>query len=143
MVDYDYNSPRTYADTTRLIDMLGGIMKKQIEIQGKSIAVSLSKSAVKALALRDKTLVAEMELYFSCLIRKQVRFKENLDEKSIDVCGQLAVRFRPVMTKTCGMDHGGGEPPLEDFPIEKPEAFIPHWLKIDFKKNEWLGEFGF
>ena len=118
-------------------------MEKQIEIQGKAVAVSLSKAAEKALALRDKTLVAEMELYFSCLIRKQVRFKENVEGNLVYVSEQLAVRFRPVMTKTCGIDYEGDEPPLEDFPIEKPEAFVPHWLKIDFKNNEWMGEFGF
>lgn len=118
-------------------------MEKQIEIQGKAVAVSLSKAAEKALAMRDKTLIAEMELYFSCLIRKQVRFKENVEGNLVNVTEQLAVRFRPVMTKTCGIDYEGDEPPLEDFPIEKPEAFVPHWLKIDFKNNEWMGEFGF
>jgi len=118
-------------------------MEKQIEIQGKAVAVTLSKAAEKALALRDKTLIAEMELYFSCLIRKQVRFKENVTGNLVDVTEQLAVHFRPVMTKTCGIDYEGDEPPLEDFPIKKPEAFVPHWLKIDFKKDEWIGEFGF
>ena len=118
-------------------------MKKQIEIKGKQVVVNLTKSAEKALSLRDKTLVAEMELYFSCLIRKQVRFKENLDGDLAAVSDNLSVRFRPVMTKSCGIDYEGDEPPLEDFPIEKPEAFVPHWLNIDYKKNEWIGEFGF
>lgn len=118
-------------------------MEKQIKIHGKPVAVSLSTAAVKALTLRENTLVAEMELYFSCLIRKQVRFKENLEGELINVTEQLAVRFRPVMTKTCGIDYEGDEPPLADFPIKKPEAFVPHWLKIDFKKGAWVGEFGY
>ena len=118
-------------------------MEKQIQIQSKTVTVSLSNAAEKALASRQSTLVAEMELYFSCLIRKQVRFKENLDGDVINVTEKLAVRFRPVMTKVCGTDYEGDEPPLTDFPNKKPEAFIPHWLKIDFKKGEWVGEFGF
>lgn len=118
-------------------------MDKQIEIQGKQVTVTLSKSAEKALVSRDKILVAEMELYFSCLIRKQVRFKEDIEGSLVNVSEKLAVRFRPVMTKSCGIDYEGDEPPLEDFPIQKPEAFVPHWLKIDFKKGEWCGEFGF
>ena len=118
-------------------------MEKQVKIQGKTIAVSLSNSAVKALAMRKHMLVAEMELYFSCLIRKQVRFKENIEGELVNVSEQLAIRFRPVMTKSCGIDYEGNEPPLTDFPIKKPESFIPHWLKIDFRKNEWIGEFGF
>lgn len=118
-------------------------MEKQIDILGKKVTVSLSNTAIKALSNRDKPLIAEMELYFSCLIRKQVRFKENVAGDLIDVVDQLSVRFRPVMTKSCGIDYEGDEPPLEDFPIEKPGAFVPHWLKIDFKKDEWIGEFGF
>lgn len=118
-------------------------MDKQIEIFGKKVAVSLSNAAIKALSSRDKPLIAEMELYFSCLIRKKVRFRENMDSEVVNVMDQLSVRFRPVMTKACGIDYEGDEPPLTDFPIKKPESFVPHWLKIDFKKNEWIGEFGF
>ena len=118
-------------------------MDKQIELLGKKVTVSLSHAAVSALSNRSKPLIAEMELYFSCLIRKKVRFRENMEGDLINVTDQLAVRFRPVMTKTCGVDYEGDEPPLTDFPIKKPESFVPHWLKIDFKKNEWIGEFGF
>ena len=118
-------------------------MDKKIELLGRKITVSLSRAAIEALSNRESTLVAEMELYFSCLIRKQVRFKDNVEGDLINVSDKLAVRFRPVMTKTCGLDYEGDEPPLTDFPIQKPEAFVPHWLKIDFKKEEWVGEFGF
>jgi len=118
-------------------------MDKIIDIFGKKVTVSLSHAAVTALSKRNKPLIAEMELYFSCLIRKKVRFRENLDGDLVDVIDQLSVRFRPVMTKECGIDYEGEEPPLTDFPIEKPAAFVPHWLKIDFRKEEWIGEFGF
>lgn len=118
-------------------------MNEQIEIQGKKVEVSLTSAASKALAARQTMLVAEMELYFSCLIRKQVRFKEVVDDDVVKLSDNFGVRFRPVMTAACGVDYEGDEPPLTDFPIQKPESFIPHWLKIDFKKNEWIGEFGF
>lgn len=118
-------------------------MQQNITILGKDVSVLISHAAATALTNRDQPLVAEMELYFSCLIRKKVRFKENLDGDLIDVMDQLYVRFRPVMTKECGIEYEGDEPPLTDFPIKKPESFVPNWLKIDFKKNEWIGEFGF
>ncbi len=118
-------------------------MEKQVQIQGKNVAITLSKAAEKALALRDNMLIAEMELYFSCLIRKQVRFKEKVDGDLVNVTDQLAVHFRPVMTRACGIDYEGDEPPLTDFPIQRSESFIPHWLKIDYRKDQWVGEFGF
>ena len=118
-------------------------MEKQVELLGRKVAVSLSSSAVKAIAQREQSLVAEMELYFSCLIRKKVRFLENLEGELVAVTDQLSIRFRPVMTAACGNDYEGDEPPLTDFPIQKAESFVPHWLKIDFKNGQWLGEFGF
>ena len=93
-------------------------MEKQIDILGKEVTISLSNSAIKALSHRDKPLIAEMELYFSCLIRKQVRFKENMVGDLVNVVDELSVRFRPVMTKACGIDYEGEEPPVEDFPIQ-------------------------
>jgi hypothetical protein len=118
-------------------------MKKQVELLGRKVSVSLSASAVTALAQREQPIVAEMELYFSCLIRKKVRFRENLAGEVVNITEQLSVRFRPVMTAACGTDYEGDEPPLTDFPIKKADSFVPHWLEIDFKNGQWQGEFGF
>ena len=105
-----------------------------------------------------------MELYFSCLIRKKVRFRDALnvdqsddqsgnqghdqsgDENSatiVTLSGHRQVCFRPVMTRVCGKDYEGDEPPLTDFPIVNAPAYEPRWLHIDYRKNQWQGEFGF
>lgn len=118
-------------------------MQKTINIKNKPVSVTLSKSAEKALVSRTSVLVAEMELYFSCLIRKQVRFRDNSESDAVFAHEKLAIRFRPVMTAVCGTDYEGDEPALTDFPLQKEQAFTPKWLKIDFKKGDWVGEFGF
>lgn len=118
-------------------------MEKQVELLGKNVTVSLTPAATDALFCRDIPLIAEMELYFSCLIRKKVRFRESHQGELVHVNNKLSVCFRPVMTAVCGTDYEGDEPPLTDFPIKKTESFVPHWLNIDFKNNEWIGEFGF
>ena len=87
--------------------------------------------------------MSEMELYFSCLIRKKVRFRESSEGELAYVTEQLFVHFRPVMTAVCGTEYDGEVPPLTDFPIQKIESFVPAWLKIDFKNGQWQGEFGF
>lgn len=53
--------------------------QQSIEINGRTVAIELSRAAIKALAQRSTPLLAEMELYFSCLIRKVVRFHEHSD----------------------------------------------------------------
>jgi hypothetical protein len=120
------------------------MMQTTVHIENKPLTVYLSKAAQAAMRTRDVPLVAEMELYFSCLIRTRVRFYENgKSSDAVPVNEHLNVRFRPVMTKQCGRDYDGDEPPLTDFPISNSQAFIPKWLSIDFEHNQWTGEFGF
>lgn len=119
-------------------------MQNQIEIDGKTVDVEITTAASNALAQRAIPLVAEMELYFSCLIRKQVRFRDATAETGgVRLGDQLRVQFRPVMTRACGKDYEGDEPPLTDFPIVKARAYVPHWLRIDYRNGQWQGEFGY
>lgn len=123
--------------------------KKNIEMLGKEITLEISKSAKRQLKERKIPLFVEMELYFSCLLRKEIRIRESLrasldDEFSALYSDVLHVSFRPVMTKSCSVSSCQGEkPPLSDFPIKKPQSYVPKWLKLDFKKGEWCGDFGY
>ena len=123
--------------------------KKYVEMMGKKIQLDISKRAERQLDNRVVPLYIEMELYFSCLLRKQIRVYETAREKSDDefstrLSDRLEISFRPVMTKSCSVSSCVGEkPPLSDFPIEKPRSYIPKWLKLDYKKGEWCGDFGY
>jgi hypothetical protein len=116
-----------------------------IQLFNREIEVRLSAAAQTALAARSVSLVVEMELYFSCLIRKRVQFLSaphpgafcaSLDER-------LTVCFRPVMTRHCTLSEVEGQPELEAFPIQRPEAFLPKWLALDFHRGTWSGEYSF
>lgn len=123
--------------------------KKNVEMLGKQIQVEISKHAERQLTDRKTPLFVEMELYFSCLLRKEIRIRETLRERldeefSAQFSELLHISFRPVMTRSCSVSSCAGEkPPLSDFPIEKPHSFVPKWLKLDFKKGEWCGDFGY
>ena len=122
---------------------------QQVEMMGKGIRVELSDKAKTQLLNRETPLFIEMELYFSCLLRKELRIYETLREQVEEafvtqLSDRLHISFRPVMTKSCSVSSCEGEaPPLSDFPIKKPQAYVPKWLKIDFKKGEWCGDFGY
>lgn len=119
-------------------------MNTIVYIENKPVTVSLSDAAQQALRQRTTPLLAEMELYFSCLIRLKVRFYDNrTDGNAIPVGDNLQIRFRPVMTEKCGRDYEGDEPPFTDFPLSKTKPFVPKWLTLDYKNNQWTGEFGF
>lgn len=119
-------------------------MHTRVEILGRPVSLELTRQATVALGQRTAPLLAEMELYFSCLIRKKVRFHALQQQPdAVQVTDKLWIRFHPVMTAVCGRDYEGDEPPLTDFPIQKPESFVPNWLKIDCRDGHWQGEFGF
>lgn len=117
-------------------------MQKTIEILGKQVLVEWSASADKKLQELTEPLAVEMELYFSCLIRKAVRFGRDAQAVNFAFAApRLKIGFRPVMTKACNVRDFEVEPPLEDFPIVRPEAFVPKRLTIDYKAGRWAGEF--
>ena len=114
-----------------------------VHILGRPLRVALSPAAEAALAARGAPLCAEMELYFSCLIRKRVRFHEAGCAGAVAVGPSLEVRFRPVMTRACGKDYEGEAPPLTDFPVRRAAPYVPRWLRIHYARGRWEGEFGY
>jgi len=117
-------------------------MQSTIEIMGKPVRVEWSDAADRQLNTLSEPLAVEMELYFSCLIRKAVYFGRDARAVAFaNVSPRLKVGFRPVMTQSCNVNDFEVEPPVEDFPIVKPEAFVPKRLTIDYRKGNWSGDF--
>ena len=120
-------------------------MDELVELHGKPLKLTISKAAESQLRQRSEPLLLEMELYFSCLIRKRVYVKELADNvDAVSLGDKLKVWFRPVVTQTCAMrEVERDNPPVMDMPIVKPERYIPHWLTLDFRGGKWLAEFGY
>jgi hypothetical protein len=112
-------------------------------LEGKPFRIIMSGAAQRELAARSTPLVAEMELYFSCLTRLQVRFYDtDPNATATRINDGLAVRFRPVVSQRCDLHEVAGKPPLTDAPLAKRAPFVPHWLRLDYRRGEWVGEFG-
>ncbi|MDH3979184.1 MAG: hypothetical protein OEU91_01580 [Gammaproteobacteria bacterium] len=120
-------------------------MNHTVTVNGKSLRVALSKAAKRALERRADALLLEMELYFSCLIRKRVYVRDDFKGvNAIPVSDKLHISFRPVMTQSCAIrDVPRDNPPVRDMPIVRPERYFPHWLTLDYRRGEWLAEFGY
>ena len=120
-------------------------MDKLVEIHGRPMKLSISKAAAKQLRQRTEPLLLEMELYFSCLVRKRVYVKESAGTaECVSLGDKLKVWFRPVVTETCAMrDVARDNPPVKDMPIAEPERYFPHWLTLDFRRGKWRAEFGY
>lgn len=109
-----------------------------IKISGKEIEVICSATADKALAQLDRKLVVEIELAFACFARKQVLFHDTPSGSNvIDVNEKLALQITTIIPDTC-----------EGFVETKTATratlrnFIPKWVRIDYAKGKWAGEYG-
>lgn len=109
--------------------------------------VDLTESARRALAARSAPLSVELELFFSCLIRKRVRVDGAPPASALllpEAHPQLVVWFHPVMAVHCTLSPTAAleELPLTTFPLDKAQVFTPRWLSLDYRAGGWHGDFG-
>ena len=119
-------------------------MHTETTLYGKPVRIRLSPRADAELARRTSLLRVEMELYFSCLIGKTVRFEDETHGTHFEAAApKLAIGFHAVQTQSCHIDSLTTVRALrEAFPIVRPERFVPKWLSIDFRNGQWSGTFG-
>ena len=133
-------------------------MKKQLNFHDKDIDIQLTPSAARQSETLTSRLIIEIQIYFSCLLGKRLAF---YSEQAMPGCWQLEaeefteileetkqltdkiyIRFNTVMTKDCPVSDYAGPPPVTDFTIHNLKPYVPSWLNIDFKNNQWSGEYG-
>ena len=125
----------------------GGFFEK-INLHGKFVHFAISRDALDAVTRHHTPVLAELELYFSCLVRKQVRFREMMNPAAgqaghVRVLPGLYAAFRAVTTRSCSIADLDGKPPVETMPVRKPGQFVPDWIRIDYRAGLWRGEYGF
>jgi hypothetical protein len=119
-------------------------LNNTIEINGRPVSVEWSKAAARELARRTQPLVVELELYFSCLVKKFVHFHESAPQRdTVAVCDKLAVFFRPVTSTACSFevaDRLGRQPEIE---LDTPNVrkIAPKRVEIDFVRGAWKGNY--
>ena len=119
-------------------------LNNTVEINGRQVLVEWSKAAARELGQRSQPLVVEMELYFSCLVKKFVHFHETAPLRdTVAVSDKLAVFFRPVTSTACSMDVAqrlGRQPEIElDSSVARKLA--PKRVWIDHRRGAWAAEY--
>jgi hypothetical protein len=106
-------------------------LKYRVNLNGKRVSITVSESALKQLKKSTKPLLLEVELYFSCLIKKVCHFRESEDiDDYVMVIDGLYVHFRATMTNRCSIEEFDKDKPA-DFPIVDQKPYIPNWVSLD------------
>lgn len=115
-----------------------------VSVNGKPLAVEWTRAAARKLAERSRPLVVELELYFSCLVKKFVHFHEEAPARAtIQVSDKFHLFFHAVTSTACTMDVAerlGRQPETElDTPVAR--RFAPKRLRLDFSRGKWQASF--
>lgn len=111
-------------------------------LRGSPLEVCWTERAERAMAARPSPLIVEMQLYFTCVVKKRVLFHDHFDQLLTPVNDKLQILFRPVESESC-------DPAAfaQNFPVRRelttPAAarLKPSRLAIDFQGDDWHGEF--
>lgn len=113
-----------------------------IEIRGKKMAINYSKRAEKALHNREKSLVAELQLYFTCVVQKRVLFHDETKLETIKVNPKLEVIYHALESNSCDPTEFAEKHPVKrELKSKAAKLMRPSSLQIDFKDGQWIGEF--
>jgi len=108
------------------------------------VSIELTKAAALELERREAPLVVELELYFSCLVKKFVHFRTDSRGKPTKPAhGKLQIYFRPVTSTACTFEVAErlGRQPEMDIDTKAVRQIAPKRVAIDHIDGAWRGSF--
>ncbi|MDP1650972.1 MAG: hypothetical protein Q8M01_22660 [Rubrivivax sp.] len=115
-----------------------------VSVNGKPVTVVWTRSAAQQLAERSRPLVLELELYFSCLVKKFVHFHDEAPERATTrVTDKLHLYFRAVTSTACTMDvaEALGRQPEIELETAAVRKLAPKRVQLDFENGYWVAAF--
>lgn len=115
-----------------------------VVINGRDVLVEWTDAVARELARRPRPLVVELELYFSCLVKKFVHFHEDAgDRETVAASDKLRLYFRPVTSTDCSFEVAErlGRQPEMELHSEAVGKIAPKNVSIDFASGAWQGRY--
>lgn len=145
MLEQSYFSVGNLFNPVALLDkLLNGYKYRQIvPFHGAELSIGWTRRAENEFRRRGANpLLVEMQLYFSCVIKKRVIFSEGAVPPGDAVNKVLHVLFRTVQASSCDpVEFASNYPVKAELSSPGAKKMHPRLLKIDFRKGEWAGEF--
>ena len=118
----------------------------KIKMNGREVQVTLTSAALQAQARLTAPLYVELELYFSCLVKKFVHFRgDSRGKPTVPIGEKLLLYFRPVTSTACTWDIAErlGRQPEMDIDSTALHQVAPKRVLIDHVDGQWRGSYEF
>ena len=99
--------------------------RQTVQINQRSLEIRWTERAERELDMREQALIVELQLYFSCVVKKRVLFHQRVDFATTPVDERLEIAFHAVASAVCdpnefalnhpaGRDLTPGPPPVRN-----------------------------
>ncbi len=114
----------------------------EVQLRERPLHISATRRATRALLRRKQPLQVEMQLYFSCVVKKRVLFHEDGENGGVPVNDKLGVDFRAVEALACDpVAFAANYPERRQLTSAAAEKMHPSHLYLDYRKGVWYGSF--
>ena len=117
---------------------------QKCDYQGKALLIRWTARAQRAMQARETPLLAEMPLYFSCVVKKRVLFQsaDMADVHALSVTPQLRVVMHRVEADRCDpVAFAQNYPARRELDSPAATHMRARQLDIDFRDGQWRGTF--
>ena len=111
-------------------------------INQREVEVWWTGRAEDALQSSPQALIVELQLYFSCVVKKRVLFHRQVEFDTAVVNDKLKLAFRPVASALCDpREFALNHPMGSDLSQGVATRMVPRRVEIDFRQGAWEGRF--
>ena len=108
----------------------------------RPVEVCWTERAARELRRREQPLAVELQLYFSCVVKKRVLFHERIPRAAAPVTDKLRLTYRAVASAACDpLEFAASYPQGEVLSSAAAARMIPRRVELDFRRGGWEGGF--
>ncbi|MFT5218634.1 MAG: hypothetical protein ACI87H_000768, partial [Gammaproteobacteria bacterium] len=113
----------------------------------RNLELRWTRRAQHQLEQLDAKLTIELQLYFSCVVKKRVLFHRQVDYPATSVNDKLALVFRPIASSACDPQILARDfPEGKDLSAGPASKMVPKRVEFDFRgghfgAGHWSGQF--
>ena len=116
---------------------------RTLRINQREVEVSWTNRAERELQRCEQGLVVELQLYFSCVVKKRVLFhRHSVQFDSVAVNDKMALAFQPIASAACDpLEFATSYPPGKNLSAGRAARMVPRVVEIDYRQGNWEGQF--
>jgi len=128
----------------RLLDRWCNRFRHQqtVAINQRDVEVRWTDRAEQNLQLCRQPLIVELQLYFSCVVKKRVVFHQRVEFDTTVVSDRLQITFQPVASAACDpREFAASFPAGKNLSQGMAAGMVPRIVEIDYRRGDWEGQF--